>query len=371
MATHADSLIDALQDSSRPVFLFGCTPPREGTSIEKTFEACSKFASRSSALATDGFIVYDIQEEGGRATTERPFPFRKTVDPALFASFFPEVSGKQCVVYKCAVEDSVDSYNAWLDTAINQRGHRAFNLVGAASSNLNYTGPTLEEAGALLKKRDGCAFGCVCIPERHTKKGNEDENMYRKMQIGAEWFITQGVFAAEPVIKLLTEYSDLCRARGVSPKKVVLTFAPCGRAKTMTFIKWLGMHVPESVESRIFAAANPVSESVDILCELLSSILLATGNTGIPLGINVESLSIFKEEIDAAHELFQRLQTIVLNNRGSPWAVRWFCVRRMGFMSSKTSDETLNRETNDADVKLVGDCDRSKEVVPENTVFEF
>jgi hypothetical protein len=43
----------------------------------------------------------------------------------------------------------------------------------------------------------------------------------------------------------------------------------------------------------------------------------------------------------------------------------------MGFTSSRTSDETLNPETNDADVKLVGDCDRSKEVVPQNTVFEF
>ena len=28
----------------------------------------------------------------------------------------------------------------------------------------------------------------------------------------------------------------------------------------------------------------------------------------MPLGINVESLSIFKEEIDAAHTLFQKLQ---------------------------------------------------------------
>jgi hypothetical protein len=28
----------------------------------------------------------------------------------------------------------------------------------------------------------------------------------------------------------------------------------------------------------------------------------------VPVGINVESLSIYKEEIDAAHELFQKLQ---------------------------------------------------------------
>jgi hypothetical protein len=33
-----------------------------------------------------------------------------------------------------------------------------------------------------------------------------------------------------------------------------------------------------------------------------------TAGSGVPLGINVESLSIFREEIDAAHTLFQKLQ---------------------------------------------------------------
>ncbi len=42
----------------------------------------------------------------------------------------------------------------------------------------------------------------------------------------------------------------------------------------------------------------------------------------------MESLSIYKEEIDAAHELFQRLQNILLTSTGSPWSVRWFFVER-------------------------------------------
>ena len=72
----AGNLSDVLRDSSRPVFLFGLVPPREGTSIEKARETCAKFAARSAVLATDGFIVYDIQDEDGRTTLERPFPFR-------------------------------------------------------------------------------------------------------------------------------------------------------------------------------------------------------------------------------------------------------------------------------------------------------
>ena len=135
--------------------------------------------------------------------------------------------------------------------------HNAFNLVGAPSSKMNYSGLKLPEAGALLRKRGGCAYGCVAIPERHTKKGNEDENMVSKVEFGADWFITQGVFAAGPISKLLNEYGDLCRKRGLVPRKVILTFAPCGRPKTMTFIKWLGMYVPEEAEKRIFSAESP------------------------------------------------------------------------------------------------------------------
>eukprot|EP00128_Syssomonas_multiformis_P005237 Colp12_sorted_trinity150504_noHs@28148 len=333
------SLVNALSDSSRPVFLFGSAPPREGTSVEKAKESCAKFAARSAVLAIDGFIIYDIQDEDGRTTVERPFPFRKTMDPSLYASFFPAQSGKQCVVYKCVVADSMEDFDKWLTTAIQEHGHTAFNFVGGASSQVSYSGPTLETAAKRSVERGDCKFGCVTIPERHTAKGNEDENMIRKSQFGAEWFITQGIFAAGPLVTLLNNYGDKCKARGLVPKKVVLTFAPCGRAKTMDFIKWLGMHVPEEVQQRILTAANPVKESMDVLCEILREVLAQTGGSGVPIGINVESLSIFKEEIDAAHELFQKLQNILLNASGSPWSVRWFFVDRP-LRRAESIDET-------------------------------
>jgi hypothetical protein len=45
-----------------------------------------------------------------------------------------------------------------------------------------------------------------------------------------------------------------------------------------------------------------------MLGEFLTEILTRTGGSGVPIGINVESLSIFKEEIDGTHKLFQSLQ---------------------------------------------------------------
>lgn len=359
------SLAAALTDSARPVFLFGSTPPREGTSIEKAKEACQKFTARSAVLATDGFIVYDIQDEGSRTTMERPFPFRKTMDPALYASFFPMYSGKQCVVYKSVVESSVEDFDEWLDTAVNKYGHKTFNFVGAASSSAQITGPSLAEAGERTSRRNDCHFGCVCIAERHTTKGNEDQNLFRKSEFGAEWFITQGIFSAGPIVGLLNSYGDLCKARGTTPKKVVLTFAPCGRAKTMTFIKWLGMRVPEEVEQRILGAENPVKESLALLCEVLSTVLLQTAGSGVPLGINVESLSIYKEEIDSAHELFQRLQALLLNGTGSPWSVRWFFVER----PLRHYDSPQHTNSRLASGKTIKAAAEEEEVGASDTVF--
>jgi hypothetical protein len=204
------------------------------------------------------------------------------------------------------VEDSVDRFTNWLDTAIDSHGNQAFNLVGAPTSKLEYQGPSLPDAAQIVRTKNG-RFGCVCIAERHGKR-DEAASMCSKADWGAEWFISQGVYSAIPIIKLLNDYGDLCRARGVIPKKVIITFAPCGRPKTMTFIKWLGIIVPEEVEQRILSADSPVNESIALLCEILQQILDNTSRSGVPLGINVESLSIFKEEIDGAHTLFQKLQ---------------------------------------------------------------
>jgi hypothetical protein len=45
-------------------------------------------------------------------------------------------------------------------------------------------------------------------------------SMVNKGDWGAEWFISQGVYSAGPVSKLINDYGALCRARGTVPKKV-------------------------------------------------------------------------------------------------------------------------------------------------------
>lgn len=323
----APDLLAALTDAARPCFLFGVTPPRDGTSDDEARRIADAFAARSRVLATDGFIVYDLQDEAVRTAAPRPFPFRKTMDAARFAALFFALAGKRALVYKAVgSEDTPAGFDGWLAGAEAQ-GHTAFTLVGAPSSSAGAgAGLSLLDGCARAAARPGLGFGCVAIAERHTTKGTEHENMARKAAAGARWFITQGIFAAAPVVALLNDYGALCRARGVAPRKVVLTFAPVGRRKTLDFIRWLGMVVPAALEERVFAAAAPVAESLAALREILLDILAGARASGVPLGLNVESVSIVREEIDGAHALFQSLQATLLDFRAAPWAVRWFDV---------------------------------------------
>lgn len=329
MTFTTDSLASRLADPSRPVFLLGEVPPMEGTPPGQCAQICSKFAARSRALATDGFIVYDIQEEPGRSSMERPFPFRKLMDSSPYAALLARTSGKPCLVYKCVADEH---FEHWLDTASGDHGHTAINLVGRASSDGVYVGPTLPQAMERVHQHPQLRFGAVCIAERHTIESaqargkdypTEHWNMVRKQMVGAEWFISQAVYDVEPTIRLLQDYAALCRQRGLVPQKVVLTFAPVSRSKTMNFLKWLGVKVPTEVEESILQSSSPVEESIQILCRHLERILHECSNLGVPLGISCESVSIFKAEIDGVHELFRRLQSILMDHRGCPWKIQW------------------------------------------------
>jgi hypothetical protein len=68
--------------------------------------------------------------------------------------------------------------NTELYPAARRALRRVYLLTGAGDGIVERT----RRAAALMRRRGGCAFGCVAIPERHTKKGNEDENMLRKVR---------------------------------------------------------------------------------------------------------------------------------------------------------------------------------------------
>ena len=75
----------------------------------------------------------------------------------------------------------------------------------------------------------------------------------------------------------------------------------------MAFLRWLGVNVAPETERAILGAASPLAESIRICRDNLSRILELPYASHIPLGVNVESVSINRDEIDASIDLFHVL----------------------------------------------------------------
>ncbi|MBR9884534.1 MAG: hypothetical protein GYB21_13125, partial [Oceanospirillales bacterium] len=146
------------------------------------------------------------------------------------------------------------------------------------------------------------------IAERHAIKGNEHERLLNKQANGVEFFVSQAVYNPQATIDLLASYARSCREQGITPKRIILTFTPCGSAKTLEFMEWLGISVPPATRWRILDAQNPLAESIRICQNSLDQILEACIPLGLPLGLNIESLTNRKEEIDASIQLYRLLK---------------------------------------------------------------
>ncbi|MDJ0679063.1 MAG: hypothetical protein QNJ18_04285 [Xenococcaceae cyanobacterium MO_167.B52] len=301
-----------LLDPHRGLYLYGTTPPRQGSSQDKLYGIAEKLTARLSNLKLDAINVYDIQDEAGRTEVARPFPFLPVVDSREYSQILKNLSGQEIINYKCVVHHPKADFPAWLDQSWEQFGLRYLTLVGGSTSNIAYPGPSLSQASeAVASHKYDFAFGGVTIAERHISKGNEHLKLIAKSQKGMNFFTSQVIYQPEATIKLLQDYSQQCQKLKISPVRIILTFAPCGYPKTLDFLKWLGVNVPKDIEEEIFAAKFPVEKSVEVCCSTLRQILASVELATIPLGINVESVSIKKDEIDASIELFQQLKEIL------------------------------------------------------------
>ncbi|MFW1678360.1 hypothetical protein ACFVYJ_11350 [Pontibacter sp. JAM-7] len=304
-------LREKFTDPTRGVYLFGTTPPKQGTSAEKMTEIADKLLARLQSLEFDGMIVYDIQDESSRINTPRPFPFMHTLDPRVYSRLLRERSGRPVVTYKSVSQRDRAAFTDWLNEAWQEYGIRDIVLVGSPSSEGEIKLSLNDAYSTLIAQPLPYQLGGVTIAERHAKKGNEHQRLISKGQNGCEFFVSQAVYNPQATIDMLTSYARECKTLGLTPQRVILTFTPCGSAKTLEFMEWLGISVPQATNIRILDAENPLQESIRICRSNLEQILEAVLPLGIPLGLNIESLTNRKEEIEASVQLFKLLKSIV------------------------------------------------------------
>lgn len=135
--------------------------------------------------------------------------------------------------------------------------------------------------------------------------------MIAKTAQGCCFFVTQAVYDVHGSLSVLSDYALELQRTGAKPVPIFFTFAPCGSEKTVEFMKWLGVSFPRWLENELRAASD-ILERSQRLCERnFRELVDFAKEKKLPIGFNVESVSIRKAEIEAASALFRSLREIV------------------------------------------------------------
>jgi hypothetical protein len=235
-----------------------------------------------------------------------------TLDSRTYAKLLCGLTGQQIVTYKSISGMTAEQWQPWLTETRDEYGISYLSLVGLSSATVDHQGISLSNATQVAANHPGgFTLGGVVIAERHSVERPESARILHKARNGVRFFISQAVYDPAPTIQLLNDYYRLCLAEGVEPSRIILTFIPCGRAKTLEFIRWLGVSVMPQAMQAILEAPVPITRSIEICAANLRAILDQEYAEYLPLGINVESVSINREEIDGSIDLFHTLRELL------------------------------------------------------------
>ena len=301
-----NSLAEKLASRSAGICLYGFAPPKQATPSERLEAIVAQQLVRLGSLPVDGLIVYDIQDEAERVSVPRPFPFLPTLPPEVYAHDHLGSLAVPKIVYRCVNRETRDGFVRWLES--ENDGPRISVLVGAPSRH-SQVGLRLTDAYALARQHSSnLLLGGIAIAERHARTLDEHERILAKTAKGCRFFVTQAVYDVTSTKSLLSDYALAVDKTGGMPLPIILTFSPCGSEKTLSFMKWLGIAFPRWLENDLQSARDPLAKSLELCERIFAEVLYYAENKGIPLGVNVESVSIRKEEIEASVELLHLLR---------------------------------------------------------------
>jgi 5,10-methylenetetrahydrofolate reductase len=145
-------------------------------------------------------------------------------------------------------------------------------------------------------------------PERHARTRNEHLRLVAKQTAGCSFFVTQVVYDVNAAKDLVSDYRYECAAHGLEAVPIVFTFSVCGSVKTLEFLQWLGVDVPRWIENDLRHADDTLDASYHQAVDTAVELIAFCRRVGVPFGLNVESVSIRKVEIEASVRLAARLR---------------------------------------------------------------
>ncbi len=295
-----------IADRQGDFLLFALTPPRASTTPDQAQAIADITRERLLPLGVDGLVLYDIEDEADRNPDVRPFPFLPTMNPADYLAQHLATWQTPVVVYRATAKYTEDELGAWITS--QDTNTRLAVFVGPSSRG-RQVATTLRRAQEMSAELSpGLLVGAVAIPERHTRRGDEHLRLIAKQEAGTSYFVSQVVYDVNASKNLVSDYVYECGARGLDPVPIVFTSSVCGSMKTLEFLRWLGVDVPRWIENDLRHAASTLDASVDLAEATLVELMSFCRRLNVPFGINIESVSIRKVEIEASVRLAERIR---------------------------------------------------------------
>jgi hypothetical protein len=295
------------------VLLYGITPPKSNTAPEKIREIAEKTLDKLCSQDIDALVVYDVQDESARTSEERPFPFSSSLDPFEYASQYLHRIAVPKIIYRPAGKFTKAELSQWLDGLKSHRFYPVF--VGLPSPDY-VVKTSLKEAYDIWRtQHEGhSVIGAVTIPERHAVLKDEDVRILDKVDSGVSYFISQCIFNVEYTKQTLEDLIVACQNKNRELPTIIFTLTICGSVKTLQFMEWLGIHIPEEIKEELKVCTNPVGRSVELAIAIAKDLIRYCQERSIPFGFNIESVAIRKEEVEASIELLNTVSDLLKIN---------------------------------------------------------
>ena len=301
--------LEKITQEKSGIIVYGITPPKAHNSLDKNNEIAAKTVERIKKLNIDGLIIYDIQDEASRNSDDRPFPFLKTIDPYEYASEYLKELEVHKIIYRCVGKYERRALSTWLNSHDTSKYSSVF--VGAPSKH-HVSTMKLSEAYDLRNSLSNHGIlGGVTIFERHFKNENEHLRIIEKMQYGCSVFITQCIFNIGYAKDVLSDLYFYCLANDLKIPTIIFTLTTCGSLKTLNFMEWLGIHCPKWMKNELKNSHDILDSSINLSLAIAEEIAEFCTSKNIPFGINIESVSLLKDEIDASIELLNKTTQIL------------------------------------------------------------
>lgn len=292
------------------IVLYEFLPPPKNL-LEKDLTSSLKiFSSLVKEHSVDAINIPEVREE--ERSGKRNAPTMVKLEPRVVSSYFKKFDDCDVIINRPVVYHNWKKQREWLLETYQKYGIRNMVFVGGESSKVSYPGLSVTDTATTIFSNHKAEFpdiflGGITIPTRK----NEAERVFKKAQVGIDFFTTQVLYEAEKSKKFLLDYAKLCSKHKVKPKTIFLSFAPVVAPSDIDLLVWLGVEVSKKTADKlktgwIGMGFRSVGVCEKVLLDIFS--FVKKQSIDVPIGLNVEHIS--RHNFELSFLLLNRLSDI-------------------------------------------------------------